>query len=57
MLLLTNNPRKRTGLTAYGLTIVDTLPIEISPNPHNEAYLTTKRDKMGHDIMRPLPVE
>ena len=52
MRLLTNNPRKRTGLVGYGLTIVETLPIEISSNPHNEAYLTTKRDKMGHDIMR-----
>jgi 3,4-dihydroxy 2-butanone 4-phosphate synthase/GTP cyclohydrolase II len=54
MRLLTNNPRKRTGLIGYGLKIVDTLPIEISANPHNEAYLTTKRDKMGHEIMRPV---
>ena len=57
MRLLTNNPRKRTGLSAYGLEIVDTLPIEIEANPHNEAYLATKRDKMGHDIMRRLPDE
>ena len=56
MRLLTNNPKKRTGLIGYGLEIVDTLPIEISPNPHNEAYLTTKRDKMGHEIMRPASV-
>ena len=57
MRLLTNNPKKRTGLTAYGLEIVDTLPIEIHANPHNEAYLTTKRDKMGHEIMRPVSAE
>lgn len=56
MRLLTNNPKKRTGLIGYGLEIVDTLPIEISSNPHNEAYLTTKRDKMGHEIMRPASV-
>jgi len=57
MRLLTNNPKKRTGLVGYGLEIVDTLPIEISANPHNEAYLTTKRDKMGHDILRLAPAE
>ena len=57
MRLLTNNPRKRTGLIGYGLEIVDTLPIEISSNPHNEAYLTTKRDKMGHEIMRPVSAD
>ncbi len=57
MRLLTNNPKKRTGLIGYGLEIVETLPIEIHSNPHNEAYLTTKRDKMGHDIMRAVPAE
>ena len=57
MRLLTNNPKKRTGLVGYGLEIVDTLPIEISANPHNEAYLTTKRDKMGHNILRLAPAE
>ena len=57
MRLLTNNPKKRTGLIGYGLEIVDTLPIEITSNPHNEAYLTTKRDKMGHEIMRPVSAE
>ena len=57
MRLLTNNPRKRTGLSAYGLEVVDTLPIEIEANPHNADYLATKRDKMGHDIMRRLPDE
>ncbi|SHK48272.1 bifunctional 3,4-dihydroxy-2-butanone-4-phosphate synthase/GTP cyclohydrolase II [Hymenobacter psychrotolerans] len=51
MRLLTNNPRKRTGLIGYGLEIVDTVPIEIEPNRHNETYLTTKRDKLGHTIL------
>ncbi|GAA3947612.1 bifunctional 3,4-dihydroxy-2-butanone-4-phosphate synthase/GTP cyclohydrolase II [Hymenobacter algoricola] len=51
MRLLTNNPRKRTGLVGYGLEIVDTVPIEIVPNKHNEGYLTTKRDKLGHTIL------
>ncbi len=57
MRLLTNNPRKRSGLAGYGLEIVDTVPIEIAANPHNAAYLATKRDKMGHDILRRLPDE
>ena len=52
MRLLTNNPRKRTGLIGYGLEVVETVPIEIAPNQHNRAYLTTKRDKLGHDILR-----
>ncbi|HXB05800.1 MAG TPA: bifunctional 3,4-dihydroxy-2-butanone-4-phosphate synthase/GTP cyclohydrolase II [Puia sp.] len=50
--LLSNNPRKRAGLLGYGLEIVDTVPIEIHPNPHNERYLQTKRDKLGHDILK-----
>lgn len=50
--LLTNNPTKRAGLLGYGLEIVDTVPLEISPNAHNERYLTTKRDKMGHQILK-----
>ena len=45
---LTNNPQKRVGLEAYGLTLVGQVPIEASPNPHNIKYLRTKRDKMGH---------
>lgn len=49
--LMSNNPRKRAGLKGYGLEIVDTVPIEIAPNPHNEKYLTTKRDKLGHAIL------
>ena len=48
--LLTNNPKKRAGLTGYGLEIVENLPIEIVPNAHNHLYLKTKRDKMGHDL-------
>ncbi len=52
--LITNNPRKRTGLLGYGLEIVDNVPIEIEPNPHNEHYLLTKRDKLGHDILREM---
>ncbi|MCR5886278.1 bifunctional 3,4-dihydroxy-2-butanone-4-phosphate synthase/GTP cyclohydrolase II [Hymenobacter sp. J193] len=54
MRLLTNNPRKRTGLIGYGLEIVDTVPIEIEANVHNERYLTTKRDKLGHTILSKL---
>jgi 3,4-dihydroxy 2-butanone 4-phosphate synthase/GTP cyclohydrolase II len=50
MNLLTNNPTKRAGLIGYGLEIVDRIPIEVAPNPHNRAYLETKRDKMGHQI-------
>ncbi|MGN6539905.1 MAG: bifunctional 3,4-dihydroxy-2-butanone-4-phosphate synthase/GTP cyclohydrolase II [Ginsengibacter sp.] len=49
--LISNNPKKRAGLLGYGLEIVDTVPIEILPNEHNEKYLQTKRDKMGHKIL------
>jgi 3,4-dihydroxy 2-butanone 4-phosphate synthase/GTP cyclohydrolase II len=52
MRLLSNNPKKRAGLVGYGLEVVDTVPIEILPNPHNEAYLLTKRDKMDHAILK-----
>ena len=48
--LLSNNPKKRIGLLGYGLEIVETLSIEIPPNPHNRVYLATKRDKMGHSL-------
>ena len=48
MRLLTNNPRKRTGLIGYGLEIVENLPIEIEANIHNERYLRTKKEKLGH---------
>ena len=50
--LMSNNPRKRAALKGYGLEIVDIVPIEIASNPFNEKYLTTKRDKMGHDILK-----
>ncbi|WP_109699502.1 bifunctional 3,4-dihydroxy-2-butanone-4-phosphate synthase/GTP cyclohydrolase II [Chitinophaga deserti] len=52
MRLITNNPRKRAGLNGYGLEIVENVPIEIHPNPHNEFYLKTKRDKLGHEILK-----
>jgi 3,4-dihydroxy 2-butanone 4-phosphate synthase/GTP cyclohydrolase II len=50
--LMSNNPRKRAGLLGYGIEIVDTVPIEIVPNEFNEFYLQTKRDKLGHDILK-----
>jgi 3,4-dihydroxy 2-butanone 4-phosphate synthase / GTP cyclohydrolase II len=50
--LISNNPRKRAGLSGYGLEIVTTVPIEVKSNPHNERYLKTKRDKLGHEILR-----
>jgi 3,4-dihydroxy 2-butanone 4-phosphate synthase/GTP cyclohydrolase II len=50
--LITNNPKKRVGLMGYGLEIVENVPIEIAPNPHNEKYLMTKRDKLGHTILK-----
>jgi 3,4-dihydroxy 2-butanone 4-phosphate synthase/GTP cyclohydrolase II len=46
--LLTNNPRKIVGLEGYGLEIVEQVPIKVKPNPHNERYLKTKREKLGH---------
>ena len=52
MRLMTNNPRKRAGLLAFDLEICEIVPIEIAPNPHNEDYLLTKRNKMGHDILK-----
>lgn len=52
MRLMTNNPRKRAGLDGYGLQVVENVPIEVCPNPHNAFYLQTKRDKMGHDILK-----
>ena len=50
--LITNNPKKRVGLMGYGLEIVENVPIEMVPNPHNEKYLMTKRDKLGHTILK-----
>ncbi len=50
MRLMSNNPTKRTGLVGYGLEIVDNVALEIASNEHNELYLQTKRDKMGHTL-------
>jgi len=50
MKLMSNNPKKRTGLIGYGLEIVENVPLEIASNEHNEDYLKTKRDKMGHNL-------
>lgn len=50
MKLMTNNPKKRAGLVGYGLEILNVVQIEIESNKHNESYLQTKRDKMGHTI-------
>lgn len=52
--LMSNNPKKRAGLKGYGLEIVDIVPIEVKSNPHNEKYLQTKRDKMGHEILNDI---
>lgn len=50
--LISNNPKKRVGLIGYGLEIVDNISIEVTPNPENQKYLETKRDKMGHTILK-----
>ena len=50
MRLMTNNPVKRVGLEAYGLSVVENVPIEVTPNQFNEFYLRTKRDRMGHTL-------
>jgi 3,4-dihydroxy 2-butanone 4-phosphate synthase / GTP cyclohydrolase II len=50
MRLMSNNPKKRTGLIGYGLEIVENVALEIKSNQHNEFYLKTKRDKMGHSL-------
>lgn len=50
MRLMTNNPVKRVGLEAYGLSVVENVPIEVSPNPFNEFYLKTKKERMGHTL-------
>jgi 3,4-dihydroxy 2-butanone 4-phosphate synthase / GTP cyclohydrolase II len=51
--LISNNPKKRAGLTGYGLEVVENIALEVIPNPHNQNYLETKRDKMGHTILKP----
>lgn len=50
MRLITNNPVKRVGLEAYGLEIVENVPVEVTPNPYNERYLHTKKERMGHTL-------
>ncbi|HMU14886.1 MAG: bifunctional 3,4-dihydroxy-2-butanone-4-phosphate synthase/GTP cyclohydrolase II [Bacteroidetes bacterium] len=50
MKLMTNNPRKRTGLVGYGLEITETVPLEVIPNAHNKHYLLTKKLKLGHSL-------
>ncbi|GAA4440012.1 bifunctional 3,4-dihydroxy-2-butanone-4-phosphate synthase/GTP cyclohydrolase II [Pontibacter saemangeumensis] len=57
MRLISNNPKKRSGLMGYGLEIVDKVPIEIFPNEHNQRYLTTKRDKLGHEILKDVTLK
>jgi 3,4-dihydroxy 2-butanone 4-phosphate synthase / GTP cyclohydrolase II len=48
--LMSNNPKKRVGLVGYGLEVVENIPIIAKSNPHNEKYLQTKRDKLGHEL-------
>ena len=50
--LLTNNPKKVIGLSGYGLTITEQIPIEVPPNPHNRRYLETKKEKLGHRLTK-----
>jgi 3,4-dihydroxy 2-butanone 4-phosphate synthase/GTP cyclohydrolase II len=50
MRLMSNNPKKRTGLVGYGLEIVENVSLEIKSNIHNASYLQTKKDKMGHNL-------
>ncbi len=50
MRLLSNNPVKRVGLEAYGIEIVESVPLEVKPNPYNITYMRTKKERMGHDL-------
>lgn len=50
MRLMSNNPKKRIGLIGYGLEIVENVPLQVEPNPHNAGYLRTKKEKMGHEL-------
>ena len=52
MRLMTNNPTKRVGLEAYGLEIVENVPIEVSPNQYDYRYLRTKKERMGHELKK-----
>jgi 3,4-dihydroxy 2-butanone 4-phosphate synthase/GTP cyclohydrolase II len=50
MRLLSNNPRKLVGIEGYKLSVVDWLPLEVAPSPHTQAYLKTKKEKLGHKL-------
>jgi len=50
MKLMTNNPVKRVGLEGYGLEVTQVIPLEVKPNEHNQKYMKTKRDRMGHKL-------
>ena len=50
MRLMTNNPVKRIGLEGYGVEIAEIVPLEVEPNPYNERYMETKKNRMGHDL-------
>ncbi|MDB2656694.1 bifunctional 3,4-dihydroxy-2-butanone-4-phosphate synthase/GTP cyclohydrolase II [Crocinitomicaceae bacterium] len=54
MRLMSNNPKKRTGLIGYGIEIIENVELEIKSNKHNELYLKTKRDKMGHSLKQDM---
>ena len=45
---MTNNPEKIVDLTRYGIEVVERIPVQVKPNPHNEKYLKTKKEKLGH---------
>ena len=52
MRLLTNNPVKRVGLEGFGLSVTENISIEVQPNEHNQFYMKTKRDHMGHILQK-----
>ncbi|MDE6164593.1 MAG: bifunctional 3,4-dihydroxy-2-butanone-4-phosphate synthase/GTP cyclohydrolase II [Muribaculaceae bacterium] len=52
MRLMTNNPVKRVGLEGYGLEVVENVPVEIAPNPYNKTYMHTKKERMGHTLLK-----
>ena len=54
--LLTNNPAKRAGMEGYGITILARIPLEVGVTPENSAYLATKRDRMGHELLVSVPL-
>ncbi len=50
MKLMSNNPKKRTGLLSYGLEVIESIPLKVDANPHNKGYLKTKKEKLGHTL-------